>query len=201
MDATPHPTLRLIRNNIMSIETMSAQTASAPTMSAQTAANQALNKPVLNIGAQGTAVVELQNLLNGYANYLANGASNSFRVTVDGDFGPMTLTAVRAFQRQVFLPKTGTVANLTWQALYLRGPVNMPKIQYISPTNFSSGSFVTLLQQALVSLGYLTASQVDGSFGPITKAKVIIYQTAKSLPNIGVVHTDTWFSLSKQYRP
>ena len=185
----------------MSVETMSAQSESVQAPAVQAAAAQALNKPVLNIGAQGAFVTELQNLLNGYANYLANGASNSFRVTVDGDFGPMTLNAVRAFQRQVFLPRTGTVANLTWQALYLRGPVNMPKIQYISPTNFSSGNFVTLLQEALRSLGYLTAIQVDGSFGPITKAKVISYQTAKSLPNIGVVHTATWFSLSKQYRP
>jgi peptidoglycan hydrolase-like protein with peptidoglycan-binding domain len=183
----------------MSTETMSAQTASAPTMSAQTAANQALNKPVLNIGAQGTAVVELQNLLNGYANYLANGASNSFRVTVDGDFGPMTLTAVRAFQRQVFLPKTGTVANLTWQALYLRGPVNMPTLQYISATNFSSGNSVKLLQEALNSLIPLPLLLlVDGSFGPKTKAKVKSYQ---GFGGSGIVDTATWFSLSKQYRP
>ena len=177
----------------MSVQTMSSQSESVQASAVQASAAQALNKPVLNLGAQGAAVTELQNLLNGYATYLTN---NAFRVTVDGDFGPMTLAAVRAFQRQVFLPQTGTVANLTWQALYLRGPVNMPKIQI-----GSSGNFVTLLQQALVSLGYLTASQVDGSFGPITKAKVIIYQTAKSLPNIGVVHTATWFSLSKQYRP
>ena len=172
----------------MSVETMSSQSESV-----KASAAQALNKPVLNIGAQGAAVTELQNLLNGYATYLTNDA---FRVTVDGDFGPKTLKAVRAFQRQVFLPQTGTVANLTWHALYLRGPVNMPKIQI-----GSSGNFVTLLQQALVSLGYLAASQVDGSFGPITKAKVITYQTANSLPNIGVVHTATWFFLSKQYRP
>jgi peptidoglycan hydrolase-like protein with peptidoglycan-binding domain len=164
--------LRLIRNNIMPTET--------------------INKPVLNSGSNGPAVTELQNLLNGYAEYLKNRA---FKVTVDGDFGPMTLKAVRAFQRQVFLPQTGTVASLTWRSLYLRGPVELPQIG-----NGDSGDVVTLLQQALVSLGYLKANQVDGDFGPITRIAVTKYQIKTSLPGNGIVDTATWFALSKENR-
>ena len=180
----------------MSVQTMSSQSESVQASAVQASA-LAVNKPVLNLGDQGAAVTELQNLLNGYANYLSNGA---FSVTVDGDpvdgvFGPLTLNAVRAFQRQVFLPKNGTVANSTWQALYLRGPVNMPTIQF-----GSTGPFVTLLKKTLVSLGYLLTSA--GPFDGATKTGVINYQIAKSLlPINGVVDAATWFSLSKQYRP
>lgn len=153
---------------------------------------QTINKPVLNSGAQGQSVTELQTLLNGYASYLKNPA---FKVNVDGDFGPMTLRAVKAFQRQVFLPQTGTVANLTWRSLYLRGPVELPQIG-----NGDSGEVVTLLQQALVSLGFLKPNQVDGDFGPITRLAVTKYQIKTSLPSNGIVNTDTWFALSKENR-
>lgn len=160
--------------------------------SIQPASAQSVNKPVLNSGSQGTAVTELQNLLNGYAVYLKNKA---FKVNVDGDFGPMTLKAVRAFQRQVFLPQTGTVANLTWRSLYLRGPVDLHQIG-----NGDSGDLVTLLQQALFSLGYLKANQVDGDFGPMTRLAITKYQIKTSLPGNGIVDTDTWFALSKENR-
>lgn len=179
----------------MSIETnaieTNAEAMSAP-MSSEAAIAQALNKPVLNQGSKGSAVTELQNLLNGYSRYLRNPI---FRVTVDGDFGPMTLRSVRAFQRQVFLPQTGTVANLTWRALYLRGPVDMAQIG-----NGDSGELVTLLQQALVSLGYLRANQVDGDFGPITRRAVTQYQGRAGLPANGIVDYETWFALSKENR-
>ena len=184
---------------------MSSQSESVNASTVQASA-LALSKPVLNIGAQGAAVTELQNLLNGYAAYLNNSASSSFTVTVDGDFGNNTLKAVKAFQRQVFLPRTGTVANLTWQALYLRGPVNMPILQYISNTNFSTGSSVKLLEEALFQVNYLgisslASSQVNTSFGTSTRTEVKKYQTGMLLTSDGIVGTNTWFSLSKQYRP
>jgi peptidoglycan hydrolase-like protein with peptidoglycan-binding domain len=88
-----------------------------------------LDKPVLTSGSQGVAVRELQNLLNGYASYLRN---PQFIVNVvDGEFGPMTRRAVLAFQRQVFLPETGVVADLTWRSLYNRGPVELPQLVVI----------------------------------------------------------------------
>ena len=190
----------------MSVQTMSSQSDSVKASAVQASAVQAsalsaLNKPVLNINAQGAAVTELQNLLNGYATYLANSASSSFTVAVDGDFGSKTLKAVKAFQRQVFLPRTGTVANLTWQALYLRGPVNMPTLQYISPTAFSIGNSVKLLEEALFQVNYLASSQVNTSFGTSTQTAVMNYQLPKGLTVDGIVGAATWFSLSRQYRP
>ena len=186
----------------MSVQTISSQSESVQASAVQASA-LALSKPVLNINAQGVAVTELQNLLNGYANYLqtASGNSNpfnSFRVIVDGKFGNDTLKAVKAFQRQVFLPRTGTVANLTWQALYLRGPVNMPTIQLSS-----TGNFVKLLEEALFQVNELASSQVNTTFGTSTRAAVMNYQSlpTRGLTVDGIVGAATWFSLSKQYRP
>jgi cell wall-associated NlpC family hydrolase len=61
---------------------------------------------VLAQGARGPAVAVLQKEV---------GADN------DGDFGPMTTTAVKAAQTKAKLPATGTVGADTWAALGLTG--------------------------------------------------------------------------------
>lgn len=43
------------------------------------------------------------------------------RTTVDGEFGPMTLTAVRSAQRRLKLPVTSAIGPATWAALGLTG--------------------------------------------------------------------------------
>jgi peptidoglycan hydrolase-like protein with peptidoglycan-binding domain len=151
-----------------------------------------LDKPVLTSGSQGSAVRELQNLLNGYASYLRN---PQFIVNVvDGEFGPMTRRAVLAFQRQVFLPETGVVADLTWRSLYNRGPVELPQLG-----TGSQGLVVEMLQQALIDLFFLQGP-IDGDFGQMTRIAVLKYQRQSGLVANGFVNEKTWFLLSKENR-
>ncbi len=65
------------------------------------------SRPVLRQGANGPAVAELQTKLNGH------GAACG----VDGDFGPQTADAVRAFQQSCGLTVDGEVGPQTWAAL------------------------------------------------------------------------------------
>ena len=63
---------------------------------------------VLKKGSKGDSVKALQILLNG------NGHNCG---TVDGSFGPATLTAVKSFQKAKKLEQDGIVGALTWVAL------------------------------------------------------------------------------------
>ncbi len=68
----------------------------------------------LRKGSTGTAVRELQKLLN------LTGAG----LTVDGDFGTKTLNAVKAFQKENGLTVDGVVGAKTWAKLKaLENPV------------------------------------------------------------------------------
>jgi len=64
----------------------------------------------LKVGSSGDLVATLQRTLN----ERLPGAQS---VTVDGDFGPATETAVIAFQKLRTLPETGVVNAETWKAL------------------------------------------------------------------------------------
>lgn len=63
--------------------------------------------PTLYFGSSGVAVRVLQRLL----------VANGYAVRVDGIFGALTETAVKAFQNQGNLGVDGIVGQLTWRAL------------------------------------------------------------------------------------
>ncbi|MEH1989111.1 MULTISPECIES: peptidoglycan-binding domain-containing protein [unclassified Nostoc] len=65
--------------------------------------------PTLEFSSSGIAVIVLQRLL----------VSNGYPIGVDGDFGPLTETAVMAFQNQQNLRVDGMVGQRTWRALTL----------------------------------------------------------------------------------
>jgi hypothetical protein len=67
------------------------------------------SRPRLARGAKGTAVVELQRRLNA--------SEPSPSLGVDGDFGPLTETALRSFQQASGIPATGAADDCTWAAL------------------------------------------------------------------------------------
>ena len=63
--------------------------------------------PTLSFGSSGVAVRALQRLL----------VSNGYAVRVDGIYGALTETAVKAFQNQQNLATDGVVGQQTWRAL------------------------------------------------------------------------------------
>jgi len=141
-------------------------------------------------GQSGGCVATLQALLNGKGQHLA----------VDGDFGPLTLAAVRAFQQAAGLVVDGIVGPNTKAALYSNisggGSSGAP-----APINLNSGSCpanivrgqhsgcVTELQSLLNHHGAELA--VDGDFGPLTEAAVRDFQAEKGLLVDGIVGPQT----------
>jgi peptidoglycan hydrolase-like protein with peptidoglycan-binding domain len=149
--------------------------------SATNAQAAALNKPVLKEGSTGTAVKELQQLLNRWG----------YPVAIDGNFGRFTRSSVEAFQAQVFLTPDGIVGNNTWQALYTGAPVNMPTLK-----RGSQGQAVKTLQNVLLQTGDYQGS-VDGIFGGVTETAVRKFQMGAGLVSDGIVGSQTWYALSK----
>lgn len=74
-------------------------------------------KPILYQGDSGTAVIELQRLLN----------SRGANLAIDGFFGPRTLNAVLRFQQQFGLTPDGAVGQITWAELQK----NQPEIRLV----------------------------------------------------------------------
>lgn len=79
-----------------------------------------VGNPTLSLGDSGTPIAKLQERLNVW------GAN----LTVDSNFGPKTLTAVKNFQAAHHLITDGVVGPATWTAL-LKNP---PVIQFAAPT-------------------------------------------------------------------
>jgi hypothetical protein len=75
------------------------------------------------------------------------------------------------------------IAALQAQLVILQGQVSTPAVTSFT-TNLSfgmRGAAVTNLQNFLISKGHLAAGLNTGYFGPLTKAAVMAYQTAKSI--------------------
>ncbi|RAM51231.1 MAG: peptidoglycan-binding protein [Hapalosiphonaceae cyanobacterium JJU2] len=141
-----------------------------------------LNKPELQLGSYGEAVVELQNLLTNLSLYTDK---------IDGIFAKMTQESVKKFQRQVFLQEDGIVTEKTWQALYKGGSVNLPELK-----QGCRGELVMKVQRILKStqdyVGY-----VDGEFGPVTESALQSWQMRNNLPDTGIIDELTWRTLSQ----
>ena len=68
----------------------------------------AADMPLIKKGSKGSAVLQLQKILN----------SKGYKLSEDSDFGPATEAAVKAFQKANHLETDGEVGPLTWAALY-----------------------------------------------------------------------------------
>ncbi|MFC9331838.1 peptidoglycan-binding protein [Kitasatospora sp. NPDC057015] len=108
---------------------------------------------VIRQGERDGCTTELQRLLNG------RGAS----LTVDGDFGPATLAAVRTFQSAAGLGADGLVGPATKAALY--GEPVPP-----APTDQGAGRYAAVVAHATDALNaylpYVWGGGHDGATGP-----------------------------------
>ena len=135
-------------------------------------------------------VTELQQLLN------AHGAA----LSIDGDFGALTLAAVESFQSSHGLSVDGIVGPMTKAALNGEGFGVPPPISITSsscPTDMTEGEIdgcVTDLQMLLNNHG--AGLSVDGDFGPLTLGAVESYQASHGLSVDGIVGPLTKASLT-----
>ncbi|HEY0640730.1 MAG TPA: peptidoglycan-binding protein [Pseudonocardiaceae bacterium] len=127
--------------------------------------------PQLSSGSSGSNVTSAQYLLRQHGHNIA----------ADGQFGPATDSAVRAFQQSRGLTVDGIIGPNTWGALI------------ITIRNGSSGDAVRAAQTALRKLGHNIT--VDGAFGPATESAVRAVQSANAISVDGIVGPQTWQAL------
>jgi peptidoglycan hydrolase-like protein with peptidoglycan-binding domain len=146
---------------------------------AHTTSVSAYLKTVLRNGSRGNAVRALQVAL----------AIKPF----DGEFGPITLKAVKAFQASRHLPATGVVDAATWVAVQ---KVANPLLPYrtVVLKQGSTGPVVKVLQREL-------GVDADGIFGPKTEAAVKAFQRSAHLASTGVVAVQTWIAIEAKDYP
>ena len=111
--------------------------------------------------------------------YLLRNAGQS--VGVDGDFGPATETAVRAFQSGRGLGVDGVVGPNTWEKLA------------VTLRSGLTGEAVKGLQSQLNTRNY--GLTLDGVFGSRTDSAVRDFQSRNGLGADGVVGPNTWARL------
>ncbi|MEV6105646.1 peptidoglycan-binding protein [Streptomyces sp. NPDC051940] len=134
-------------------------------------------------GQIGGCVTELQTLLT------RDGAA----LTVDGDFGPATLAAVKAYQTAHGLGADGLVGPATKAALYYEDPTVRIDLRSLRcpaalEANESDGC-VTELQTRLNAAG--ASLTVDHTLGSATTGAVSAFQSAHGLPATGVADPPT----------
>jgi len=134
-------------------------------------AGAASARPTVQSGNTGENVYSVQLLLE----------AHGYSLSIDGDFGPQTVSAVKSFQSAHSLGVDGIVGSQTWPALI------------ITTQQGSTGSTVEALQRQLNAHGH--SLTVDGDFGPATATAVKSFQSSKGIGVDGIAGPQTWQSL------
>ena len=134
-------------------------------------------EPVLKRGSSGTAVRQLQEALK---------EAGHDPGPIDGEFGPATEAAVRAFQHEKEITVDGIVGPITWLNIDEDAVFSHPVLR-----QGAKGLAVRRVQKRLTLAGY-DAGDVDGSFGPATERGVRALQRSAGLTEDGVVGPNTW---------
>ncbi len=140
--------------------------------------------PLLQLGSSGPSVKKLQSML-------VAACFNPGKI--DGIFGPLTRSAVLAFQKSKGLVQDGIVGRKTWTALGVN--CNTPPVNHCPIlVQGNAGPAVVNLQGHLKKYG-LYIGKNDGIFGPLTRAAVLAFQKSKGLVQDGIVGMKTWTAL------
>jgi N-acetylmuramoyl-L-alanine amidase len=168
----------------------------------QTVPAPRINRPVLQLGSQGTDVSELQAALKLLGYYTG---------VVDGIYSQATADAVVRFQKAAGLNPDGTVGPGTWEQLFPSIATAIPDVPCLCSdgstgvVSTASGDLPTLqiglrgtavvgLQQRLKAQG-LYLGPIDGIFGADTQAAVVLAQQGYGLTPNGIVDFSTWQAL------
>ena len=147
----------------------------------------------LQKGDQGNAVKQVQERLK-YLGYYKN--------TVDGNYGNVTVTAVKAFQKKNGLTEDGVVSATTLKKLNSTSAIaaNGKKASELDKESSASndgvlksgskGPEVKALQERLKELGYYK-STCDGNYGSVTVSAVKAFQKNNGLTQDGVAGATT----------
>lgn len=158
----------------------------------------------LRTGSRGNDV----RLVQFWLRMAAENYSGLSTVTVDGNFGSGTASAVRAFQSLFGLTADGVVGAATWAKL---NEVGLAVANNLVEYNVQPGQFVTTLREGssgtpvralqynlrLLAAYYrdVPTVTVDGVFGAATRRSVIAWQQHAGLTADGVVGPLTWQSI------
>ena len=158
----------------------------------------------LRRGSTGSNVEQVQFWLSDLAQF----DSRLPAVTVDGSYGPATVSAVTAFQNKFALAADGVTGRSTWNKLKEVALAVANKIvdYNVTPGQFtatvrqgSSGTAVRAVQFYLRRLSAyyseLPAVTVDGTFGTATTRAVRAWQERAGLTVDGTVGRLTWQSI------
>lgn len=142
-----------------------------------------VESPVVQLGSQGQAVIDLQVLLN---------QTVAANLNVDGIFGAKTEAAVKTTQSIFFLEIDGIVGAKTWTVLRTKEPIEMPVLR-----RGSKGDLVRRVQAVLQQIS-LYKGNLDGEFGAQTEAAVKAFQKdwEGSVKQLGVIDQTTWKRLA-----
>ncbi|MGL4743095.1 MAG: peptidoglycan-binding domain-containing protein [Dermatophilaceae bacterium] len=118
----------------------------------------------------------------------------------DGRFGPLTAAAVGRWQAAHGVRATTELDNATWARMVAlrQAPTRSHPLERYARTVLrrgATGDVVAALQRAIGGV------QVDGSFGPLTEARVVAYQRTTRLAATGVADLATWYALMSRMTP
>ena len=139
-------------------------------------------EPTLERGSKGQAVKDLQEAL----------IELDFKPgEVDGIFGVLTESAVKAFQGWAKVTVDGIVGPQTWERLDF-ADTSDPTLR-----KGSKGVAVRGLQRRLIDAGFGPDDEIDGRFGPKTEAAVKDFQKQEGLEVDGIVGPQSWKRLNE----
>ena len=154
----------------------------------------------LRSGSTGSSVKILQNYLNAISDVFPAIP----KVTVDGIFGPGTLTAVRTYQSLFGLTVDGVVGPSSWNSIVAQFHLlNKDAFPGVALRIGSRGEEVLKMQKYLNSIRnrYPTIPRLteDGIYGNGTAAAVREFQRIFGLTQDGVIGMNTWAKIIQQY--
>lgn len=138
---------------------------------------------IVAYGSSGSSVVDLQTMLS---------RAGHTPGPIDGDFGPLTLGAVRSFQAAAGLTGSGIIDQATWDALAVASSDGDAPVIVVAYG--ARGPRVLDLQTRLDGLGH-DPGPLDGIFGPMTRSAVTAFQSSTALKASGIVDQVTWDAL------